>query len=189
MGNKKKPKRNKAYRPKPVARTGIAGLAIANEANPSVTDYNKRQSGRYFASLLSGEGVWTPHQMNELICGLNLMERAMIEYDEYLTEERADAVIDLEHILQSIRARRERTAKYGVTGDERNRLLEIAKLMDQFLSSIPLARITHCEAIIHRWMQKNPAYRYSNPILNANVFKDDGSLAHDIDLTIACLKP
>jgi len=189
MRNRQKPKRNKTYRPKPVVKTGIAGLAIAHEANPSATDYNKRQSGRYFATLLATKGVWTPHQMNELICGLNLMERAMIEYDEYLTEERADAVIDLEHILQSIRARRERTAKYGVTGDERNRLLEIAKLMDQFLSSIPLARITHCEAIIHRWMQKNPAYRYSNPILNANVFKDDGSLAHDIDLTLAYLKP
>ena len=57
MRNKQKPKRNKAYRPKPIARTGIAGLAIANEANPSVTDYNKRQSGRYFASLLATEGV------------------------------------------------------------------------------------------------------------------------------------
>lgn len=189
MSNKQKPKRNKAYRPKPVARTGIAGLAIANEANPSVTDYNKRQSGRYFASLLSTKGVWTPHQMNELICGLNLMERAMIEYDEYLTEERADAVIDLQAILQAIRARRERTAKYGVTGNERTRLLEIAALMDRFLSGIPLARIAHCEAIIHRWMKKHPAYRYSNPVLNANVFKDDGSLAHDIDLTLACLKP
>lgn len=189
MSRKQKPKRDKKYHPKPVARTGIAGLAIANEANPSVTDYNKRQSGRYFASLLSTKGIWTPHQMNELIAGLNLMERAMIEYDEYLTEERADAVIDLQAILQAIRARRERTGKYGVNGDERTRLLEIAAIMDRFLSGIPLARIAHCEAIIHRWMKKNPAYRYANPALNANVFKDDGSLAHGIDLTLACLKP
>lgn len=189
MSRKQKPKRDKKYRPKPVARTGIAGLAVANEANPSVTDYNKRQSGRYLASLLSTKGVWTPHQMNELIAGLNLMERAMIEYDEYLTEERADAVIDLQDGLQAIRARRERTGKYGVNGDERTRLLEIAALMDRFLSGIPLARIAHCEAIINHWMKKNPVYRYANPALNANVFKDDGSLAHDIDLTLACLKP
>lgn len=189
MSRKQKPKRDKKYRPKPVARTGIAGLAIANEANPSVTDYNKRQSGRYFASLLSTKGIWTPHQMNELIVGLNTMERAMIEYDEYLTEERADAVFDLQAILQTIRARRERTGKYGVNGDERTRLLEIAVVMDKFLSGIPLARIAHCEAIIHRWMKKNPAHRYANPALNANVFKNDGSLAHDIDLTLACLKP
>ena len=189
MSNKQKPKRNKKYVPKIVVKTGIAGLAIANEANPSVTDYNKRQSGRYFASLLSTKGVWTPHQMNELITGLNLMERAMIKYDEYLTEERAKAVIDLQAILQAIRARRERTGKYGVNGDERTRLLEIAVTMDKFLSTIPLARVAHCEAIIHRWMKKNPAHRYANPALNANVFKDDGSLAHDIDLTLACLKP
>ena len=189
MSNKQKPKRNKPYRPKPVARTGIAGLAIANEANPSVTDYNKRQSGRYFASLLSGEGVWTPHQMNELIAGLNLMERAMIEYAEYRVEARMEAVLDLENILQSIRDRRERTGKYGVTGNERTRLLEIAVTMDKFLSTIPLARVAYCEAIIHRWMRKNPAYRYGNKDLNRNVFKDDGSLAHDIDLTLACLKP
>jgi hypothetical protein len=117
------------------------------------------------------------------------MERAMIEYVEYRTEDRMEAVLDLETILQSIRDRRERTGKYGVTGNERTRLLEIAALMDRFLSGIPLARIAHCEAIIHRWMKKNPAHRYANPALNANVFKDDGSLAHDIDLTLACLKP
>lgn len=189
MSRKQKPKRDKKYRPKPVARTGIAGLAIANEANPSVADYNKRQSGRYFASLLSGEGIWTPHQMNELITGLNLMERAMIEYAEYRVEARMEAVLDLENILQSIRDRRERTGKYGVTGNERTRLLEIAVTMDKFLSTIPLARVTYCEAIIHRWMKKHPAYRYGNKDLNRNVFKVDGSLAHDIDLTLACLKP
>ena len=186
---KQKPKRNKKYVQKPVVRTGIAGLAIANELNPSVTDYNKRQSGRYFASLLSGEGVWTPHQVNELITGLNLMERAMIEYPEYVTEERAEAVIELQATLQSIRDRRERTAKYGVTGDERAVLLTVAAVMDRFLATIPLARIHKCEKIIHHWMKKNPAYRYKNKELNRNVFKDDGSLAHDIDATLACLKP
>lgn len=189
MRNKQKPKRNKPYRPKPVARTGIAGLAIANEANPSVTDYNKRQSGRYFAAMLATEGVWTPHQMNELIAGLNLMERAMIEYPEYRTEERIEAVLDLEHILQTIRNRRERTAKYGVTGDERRRMQEIAAVMDKFLAGIPLARTTYCEAIIHRWLKKNPAYRYKNKELNRNVFKEDGSLTYSADLTLECMKP
>lgn len=189
MSNKQKPKRNKKYVPKPVVRTGIAGLAIANELNPSVADYNKRQSGRYFASLLSGEGVWTPHQMNELIAGLNLLERAMIEYNEYITIERAEAVVDLQAILASIRSRRERTSKYGVTGDERTRLLETAAVMDKFLSTLPLARVHHCEGIINRWMMKNPAHRYTNKVLNANVFKADGSLAHSVEATLACLKP
>lgn len=189
MSNKQKPKRNKKYVPKPVVRTGIAGLAIAHDLNPSRVDYNKRQSGRYFATLLSGDGVWTPHQMNELISGLNLMERLMMVYGEYVTEQRALTVIGLQEVLQAIRERRERTGKYGVTGDDRTALRAFAVLMDEFLSKVPLARINHCEEIIHRWMKKNPAHRYKNPKLNANVFKDDGSLAHDIDLTLACLKP
>ncbi len=189
MSNKQKPKRNKKYVPKPVVRTGIAGLAIAHDLNPSRVDYNKRQSGRYFASLLATKGVWTPHQMNELICGLNLMERAIIEYPEYETEDRVLTVIGLQEVLTSIRERRERTGKYGVSGDEHNNLQVFAKIMDEFLSKVPLARINHCEEIIHRWMKKNPAHRYANPALNANVFKDDGSLAHDIDLTLTCLKP
>lgn len=189
MRNRQKPKRNKAYRPKPVVRTGIAGVAIAHEANPSATDYNKRQSGRYFATMLATKGVWTPHQMNELICGLNLMERAILEYPEYESVDRSLTVIGLHDVLTSIRERRERTGKYGVSGDEHSNLQVFAVIMDEFLASIPLARINHCEAIIHRWMQKNPVYRYKNPALNANVFKDDGSLAHDTDLTIACLKP
>lgn len=189
MSNKQKPKRNKKYVPKPVVKTGIAGLAIAHDMNPSKVDYNKRQSGRYFASLLATKGVWTPHQMNELICGLNLMERVILEYPEYETVDRSLTVIGLHDVLTSIRERRERTGKYGVSGDEHNNLQVFAKIMDEFLSKVPLARINHCEEIIHRWMKKNPAHRYANPALNANVFKDDGSLAHDIDLTLACLKP
>lgn len=188
MRNRQKPKRNKAYRPKPVVKTGIAGLAIAHDQNPSRVDYNKRQSGRYFATLLSDKGVWTPHQMNELISGLNLMERAMIEYPEYVTDERVDVVIDLQRILQSIRARREKTSKYGVTAAERNRLQEVALIMDTFLAGIPLARISNCEAIIHHWLKKHPAHRYQNPKLNANVFKEDGSLTFGAELTAAALK-
>lgn len=188
MSNKQKPKRNKKYVPKPVVKTGIAGLAIAHDQNPSRVDYNKRQSGRYFASLLATKGVWTPHQMNELICGLNLMERVILEYPEYETEDRALTVIGLHDVLTSIRERRERTGKYGVSGDEHSNLQAFAAIMDAFLSKVPLARINHCEEIIHHWMKKHPAHRYSDSKLNGNVFKEDGSLTFGAELTVAALK-
>lgn len=159
--SKSKSTRGKAYKPKySQLPSGIPGIAIGHDQNPANAGFVTRTTGRYFAAMLAASGDWTPHQMNELILGLNISQKVLAYYPEYVTPKTSTAVGDLLGVVKSIRARRERTDKYGVTGDELIKLRNAVVVLDTLLGSVPLARIAKCEDDVFKWHQKNGAYKY-----------------------------
>ena len=162
MSKSKSPRR--AYKPKyDQLPSGIAGIAIANELNPAHGGFVTRQTGRYFAAMLAG-GDWTPHQMNEIILGLNIAQQVLKLYPEYVTPANGKAAGDMLTVVQSIRKRKERTGKYGVSGDELALLRSATVELDKLLASVSLARIARCEEIVFTWHRKNGAYKYSEGV-------------------------
>ena len=158
--SKSKSTRGKAYKPKyTTLPSGIAGLPIGNVENPANPGFVTRTTGRYFAVMLAG-GDWTPHQFNELILGLNIAQLVLKNYPEYITPANSKAAGDLLLLVKSIRARKERTGKYGVTGDELITMRTAVVELDKLLGSVSLARIAKCENRVFDWHAKNGAHRY-----------------------------
>lgn len=163
--SKSKSTRGKAYKPKySQLPSGIPGIAIGHDQNPANAGFVTRTTGRYFAAMLAGSEDWTPHQMNELILGLNISQKVLAYYPKYSNPVVSSAVADLLELVKSIRARRERAGRYGVSGDELIKLRRVVRVLDTLLGSVPLARIAKCEDDVFKWHRKNGAHVYGKAV-------------------------
>lgn len=147
-----KPRRNKPYRPKPVI-AGIAGMPLGSIGNQA-HDYLTRSIARHIAVDRLGTTEFGPGDMNELIFTLNTAHQLAVLYDD-LQDCPGEEYCQLRDILQSLRNRRDRTGKYGLTGDELTAIKPLVTRIQDWLGTIPAARVAQAERQVMSWHRHN----------------------------------
>lgn len=147
-----KRRRNKPYRPKPII-AGIAGMPLGSIGNQA-HDYLDRSIARHIAVAKLGGTEFSPSDMNELIFCLNTAHQIAVIYPD-LQACPAEAYLGLLDILQSIRARRDRTGVYGVSGDELQRIAPLVTELQDWLGMLPAARVATAERAVMRFHKRN----------------------------------
>lgn len=111
-----------------------------------------------FTNSRLGTTEFAPSDMNELIFCLNTAHQIAVLYPD-LQSCPADAYLGLLDILQSIRARRDRTGVYGVSGDELQRIAPLVTELQDWLGMLPAARVATAERAVMRFHERNGPHR------------------------------
>lgn len=151
-----KRRRNKPYRPKPII-AGIAGMPLGSIGNQA-HDYLNRSIARHIAVAKLGGTEFSPSDMNELIFTLNTAHQIAVIYPD-LQSCPADAYLGLLDILQSIRRRHDSTGKYGVSGDELQRIPELVTELQDWLGMLPAARVAKAERAVEEFHRRHGPHR------------------------------
>jgi hypothetical protein len=136
----------------------IPGLPAASEYSGVRDGYLTRTIARIMTT--TGQTEWDGASMNELVFMFNTFHQLLVTHAEYYNEERGKDYARCKEILESIRARRQKTGKYGMTGDELTDMRGITFRLQDFFACVSVIRLAKAELAVHKEHEKHGPHRY-----------------------------